>query len=357
MNFRITSDSVGADDRGWVQLHVSTGGVVKNGDQKFEVTPDDIKAYAAYIQANPDRIPIDYDHAFDKRGDSRAAGWIDATTVEIRNGDELWAQVDWTPTAAQAIKDGEYRYISPEFSFKTRKDGVLRQAAEFLAATLTNRPFLKNMAAVSLSEAAPTNDPNEGDPMSKVLATSLGLAEDADEATILAAITERDEKVTAAEKAATDAKTDLDAAKAELETLKQTASEGDKAVAKLTEQVATLAKEAHESKRDVILAEAIKGAKMLPAEREAMVELYDAAGHDKVVALLEARPAVKLNEGQGSGGEGPASGDAGMVGDTPVDPETADLDAKVQAHIRSLKLDRAPTQDDYLRAVQAVQGA
>lgn len=192
--------------------------------------------------------------------------------------------------------------------------------------------------------------------MSKVLATSLGLAEDADEAAILAAITERDEKITAAEKKASDAETALAAATKDLDELKATASDGDKKIADLTSKVAALAQEAHESKRESVIAEAIKGAKMLPAERDAMVTLYDAAGHDAIVALLDARPENPLNTGKGSGGEGPEGGAPTHKSGDPVDPVTADIDAKVQAHLRSLKLDRPVTADDYLRAVEAVTG-
>lgn len=151
---RLDAKGLGKSNRGWVQLARATGGVAKNGDKQFEITREDIAAYAASIRANPDRIPVDYDHSFGTRGDSRAAGWVDSSTVEVRNGDELWAQVDWTPEAAQSIRSGAYRFFSPEVRFKERKDGVLRKAAEFVAGALTNRPFFKDMAAVRLSESS-----------------------------------------------------------------------------------------------------------------------------------------------------------------------------------------------------------
>lgn len=346
--------------RGWVQLARSTDGVQSNGGKKFEITAADIDAYVADIRSNPDRIPIDYDHSFAERGDSRAAGWVEASTAEARDGEngtrEAWAQVDWTPAAADAIRAGEYRYISPELTFAQRaKDGVMRKAAKFLAAALTNRPFFKDMAPVRLAEDHTT----EGDSMSATLNKALGLAEDADENLVLAAIAERDAKITAAEAKATEAAEKLTATQSELDTLKATASDADKKVATLTEQVATLAREHHEAKRQALIDAAITGPepKMLPAERDAMVDLYDAAGHDAIVKLLEARPAIKLNTGRGSGEDGPGEGDLTHKSGDPIDSASAELDAKVQAHLRSLKLDHAPTQDDYLRAVEHVQAS
>ncbi len=41
-------------------------------------------------------------------GDGAAAGWM--KRLELRaNGDELWAEVAWTPKAAEAIKNREYQ--------------------------------------------------------------------------------------------------------------------------------------------------------------------------------------------------------------------------------------------------------
>jgi len=65
-----------------------------------------------------DALPVDYDHkiplgSFGGEGSGKAAGWF---KPEMRPNGELWAtNVEWTPTAAQALRDREYRFTSPAF--------------------------------------------------------------------------------------------------------------------------------------------------------------------------------------------------------------------------------------------------
>ncbi|OIP98861.1 MAG: hypothetical protein AUK35_09685 [Zetaproteobacteria bacterium CG2_30_46_52] len=67
----------------------------------------------------PVRIPGDYHHASinaDKTGaKAPASGWIEPSSITAEaNG--IWAEVEWTSDAANAIRKKEYRYISPVFS-------------------------------------------------------------------------------------------------------------------------------------------------------------------------------------------------------------------------------------------------
>jgi phage I-like protein len=68
-------------------------------------------------------------------------------------GDKILADVDWTPSAAKAIREGEYKYVSPEFVALKRDDaGVITQQPKLIAAGLTNRPFLKTLGQITLSD-------------------------------------------------------------------------------------------------------------------------------------------------------------------------------------------------------------
>lgn len=64
---------------------------------------------------------------------------------------EMWAEVHWTDDAAEYIRNEEYAYISPEFDldYMDPKSGN-RVGAALLAIGLTNRPFLKGMARVTV---------------------------------------------------------------------------------------------------------------------------------------------------------------------------------------------------------------
>jgi phage I-like protein len=93
-------------------------------------------------------LAIDYGHAADRE----AAAWIKKLSIE--NESELWAEVEWTPTGASAVGGKEYRYLSADFDFEfTDNESNQKFGPTLFGAGLTNRPFVKNMAAVSqLSE-------------------------------------------------------------------------------------------------------------------------------------------------------------------------------------------------------------
>ncbi|MEZ5709718.1 MAG: phage protease [Blastomonas sp.] len=146
---------------------------------------EQVLATTAAIQGSTDLF-IDYDHqsflAVPKGGEARAAGWIKQLSVE---DDGIYADVDWTAAATAALEAREYRYISPYFRHLIADGRVTR----LVNAGLTNSPNFE-MAAIAAE--------NHGDrkPMTKI-AKALGLADDAGEDEIIAAIADMMEKSTA----------------------------------------------------------------------------------------------------------------------------------------------------------------
>jgi len=149
------------DDDGyqWIEL-MPVADKARNGPFYFTVTRDDLDAYAASIADQAGLVPVDYDHS--EVGSTVAAGWLTGETEIVPAGGEnrggetqdhvsLWGRVKWTPQAAQEIRDGRFKRISPEFSFvdRDKKTGLMTKAKEFIAATLTNRPFFRDMAALA----------------------------------------------------------------------------------------------------------------------------------------------------------------------------------------------------------------
>jgi hypothetical protein len=94
-------------------------------------------------------LDIDYDHKLDRAKGNQAAGWVQDTEVRT---DGLYALIEWTPTAADEIKEGKWRYISPEFVDEwTDPLGVTHQDV-LVGGGITNRPFLKDLLPINLSE-------------------------------------------------------------------------------------------------------------------------------------------------------------------------------------------------------------
>lgn len=129
-------------------------------------------------------IVVDYDHqsVFGVKdgvgATAKAAGWI--KELQVR-GDGIWGRVEWTASAAAAIKAGEYRYLSPVIPHR-KADG---QIILILNAALTNSPALE-LATVAASALFP-KETDEGNDMDKIL-TALGLPAGSDETAVLSAI-------------------------------------------------------------------------------------------------------------------------------------------------------------------------
>ena len=170
----------------WVQL-VPRGEKVQALDgRSFKNTAP--QAIVDTFNADPRDIPVDWEHASElkapKGEPAPAAGWLKA--LEVRNGTEIWGQVEWTPRGAESLRTKEYRYLSPAFIHDKAKKIV-----ELISAALTNRPALDLPALAHSTPAEPAKLEEDMDP--KLLAL-LGLKEDATPEQVLEAVTELKKK-------------------------------------------------------------------------------------------------------------------------------------------------------------------
>lgn len=139
----------GTADTSWIQI-MTLGTYNHPWYGKIKFTADRLKRFAD--NANADvvgkQLDIDYDH---KMTTGEAAGWIQK--VEFRDNQGLYAEVKWTPSAVQKIKEGAYRYFSPEFidSWKHPKTNKTFKDVLF-GGGITNRPFLKDILPINMSE-------------------------------------------------------------------------------------------------------------------------------------------------------------------------------------------------------------
>jgi phage I-like protein len=141
----------GAESRlGWVHVAYCgsweghTDGAFTLDDAAFESC---IRAFE--MQRNP--TPVDYEHASVRDvAKAPAAGWVQK--LELR-GEDLWAQVEWTKTAAEEIRSGEYRFCSGVFVFDKpdRKSGE-PVACSLHSIALTNTPFIDGQKPIVLSQ-------------------------------------------------------------------------------------------------------------------------------------------------------------------------------------------------------------
>lgn len=140
-----------SDNTGWVHaLPIGTYQHPVYG--KMQITADKIRAFAEGVKAKVRGIEpsINYMHGAGTAGDGEAAGWV--KDAEAR-GDGLWLFVEWVSEAAQKIKEKKFRYFSAEYHDKwTDATGKTFKDVLFGGA-LTNRPYMKNLLPINLSEA------------------------------------------------------------------------------------------------------------------------------------------------------------------------------------------------------------
>lgn len=295
----------------------------------FTITASEVanwtRLLADYFQG---RVPIDLDHATDKGGASEAAAWIVGLT---REGNDVYADVEWTPKGESAVREKRYLYISPTFVSDLKDQQGKSRGPALLRAALTNNPFLRQMPAVSLSAAQlahriggpPDSRPAMSD-LLKTLAKLHGLPEDADEAKVLEAVT------TAKSKAdepppSTDTRTLEAMATAEgkrlltadeVKTLTNSAARGAQAAADLATMRFDTAftKALHDGRVDA-----------KPETRELHAAIYAGDPGQSLKLLDSLHPVANLT----------AKGEGGNHGETPdgVDPDSFQLDRKVKARM------------------------
>ena len=117
---------------------------------EFDIT----SAKLAEMKANFDAgirgidIALDYFH----NSDQEASGWLKDLYLS-EDGNELWGKVDWTPKASKMLAEREIRYFSPDFAFEwVDPETEITYENVLFGGGLTNRPFVKDMAAIVASE-------------------------------------------------------------------------------------------------------------------------------------------------------------------------------------------------------------
>jgi hypothetical protein len=118
----------------------------------IDITPERAQRFVSSVKSNARGIElsINYEH----KNDSGAAGWV--KDAEARS-DGVWLSVDWVPDAATALKDKKWRYFSAEFDDEWTDPQGTKHTDVIVGGAITNRPFMKNLVPINLSEATMNN--------------------------------------------------------------------------------------------------------------------------------------------------------------------------------------------------------
>lgn len=173
--------------------------ISRKGD--FDVDEESFRLMQQHFKDRGIDIVVDYEHQTLDDVQAPAGGWI----KELYKGeDAIIAKIEWTPKAAEYLKNKEYKYLSPVVL--TRK--IDKKAVLLHSVALTNTPAIDGMFPIINAVDIDTlmND-KEGD--NKImdlekLIQLLGLAPDATEEDVTKALAELQKEADKAAKAETE---------------------------------------------------------------------------------------------------------------------------------------------------------
>lgn len=140
--------------RTWIDL-AYTGSWKGHHAGEFEFTQEVFANIVKRFEEQKNPIPVTYEHPEKHMGTPIvAAGWIH--DLKISDG-HLWGLTEFTPDAAQMVKNGEYRFCSVvvDFASVDRKSGE-DAGPELYEVGLTNTPFLDGQRPIALSRRKQT---------------------------------------------------------------------------------------------------------------------------------------------------------------------------------------------------------
>ena len=141
------------------RLPIAQLGVRYKGSQRVSITRDMLaQVVANFRKRDTGEVPIDYDHSIETAAGGGApvpaAGWIKSIDDSPDGQGILWGTVEWTPRAAEMIRNREYSYISPVLNPTVRDNKTGQpQGWTLTSAALTNTPVLQGLPPLALSEA------------------------------------------------------------------------------------------------------------------------------------------------------------------------------------------------------------
>ncbi len=153
-------DLVTRDLASETEVQIALPGHYIQQGKEFDITIKDFADAAKNFSAADNPLPVDYEHnTFVNGAEAPAAGWV--KQVIDRGSQGLYAVIAWTKSAAERIRSGEYKFISPVFFFQARDTKTGAPIGTLLGPpALTNFPLIQGMQPVTarLAPAQATDD-------------------------------------------------------------------------------------------------------------------------------------------------------------------------------------------------------
>lgn len=134
---------------GWYEI-AKVGKWKGHNAGEFELSTADLNQIVFNFKNQGLDIVVDYEHQTLSGEKAPAAGWIKHPNGLKVEENTLLAQIEWTKSAKEAIKNKEYRYLSPVL-IKNAKDSKTGNIIGWSlhSVALTNTPFFKELSPIS----------------------------------------------------------------------------------------------------------------------------------------------------------------------------------------------------------------
>lgn len=232
-------------------------------------------------------ISIDYTHD-NEGGESPAACWIKELHVKSNKdgkGKGLFARVEFTPKGQQLVSAKEYKYSSADFAIDYIDQDGKHHPYVLRGGTLTNRPFIKGMNPIKLSEYKPTK---ENKTMNKEQLIAALKAEGIDIVSLQTQATSLTQENVALKRQITD--------------LSALPAQKDTEIKALKDQLAVSAKKIVDDAKGLSFNKLVEEGKAVPAQKDSILKTFETA--EAMESFYKDSPVVVKFKEQGSGSEG-----------------------------------------------------
>lgn len=140
-------------DKNTTRIEVLKTGAWATAKGKFTLTANDLQQMAQNFNSDvrphssTHGLPIDEEHS-----KKAALGWLKEPSVEAneKGGHTLFMNAHWTTPGLEKVKDGTYKFFSPEVHFQhDDPEGTLPKLRNVLmGGGVTNRPLFKGLAGI-----------------------------------------------------------------------------------------------------------------------------------------------------------------------------------------------------------------
>lgn len=232
-------------------------------------------------------ISIDYTHD-NENGEEPAACWIKELGICLNSKSKkvLKAKVEFTPKGKKLVTEKEYKYASADFVMNYRDERGKHHPYVLCGGTLTNRPFIKELNPIKLSEHKTKQ--KEINQMNKEA--------------LIVALKEQGVDVVMLQGQYDSQKAEIQNLQNKIKELSALPAQKENEIANLKTQLETLNSTIVKNEKEQVFNSLLEEGKVIPAQKDNILGVFDTA--EKMKNFYKDAPVIVKTKPKGSNEEG-----------------------------------------------------